>query len=509
MGYTGQTYRIVLDSTGLQTSRNQDALLPTALIDTTKNMNFHEGGLGKRGGSSPFISAISGTPSILGLFQFINRTGTKNLVIAASDGKIYKNTGATTLKTGMSTSAFYNMEPCDDKLFITDGASVPQYWDGVAAATVNVTEPTDWATGKPFQFVAHARGANRRMWAIRADAVYASENGVTTNFADAQVKKIPVFSDSGLVGGVDFNGTLIVFSKTKTYIIDDTSSTVADWGYREAIWAGGVSSWRVITKAVNDVFLMTDDMAVYRLSAVNATGDYSSSNLTRPAYIDFYLSENVSRTNMSKAHSVYDRDLRKIHYFLPVGGSTVSTSLQFFVDRPSEVAWIVHNNTSFNSGYKAISSCSYVNSSGVYKVYAGTTGGLVWSLEDLAKGDNSEAYESSFKFKPLDFGNSRMYKHFRRLGMRIKTSTNTDVILRLTIDGSKKTDIPLAFTGVGAEFDSGIFDTDVFGGEDFLSIKSDFGYYGFTIQPEILNTVEGQDLFVSEIYIDFKPMGVR
>lgn len=513
MAYAGNIYPFPFNTAGFQFNRNLDLLAENALVEGTKNINLHEGGVSKRGGSGLYLaSAITGNPTIRGLYDYRKQNGSSFRMFATSDGKVYHTQEVNLLKSGMSLSNKFHFSTFSDEVYISDGSTIPQVWNGSNPSTSNISGiPTDWSSGSnyPFQIIPHSRGANARQWAIRSDAVYASENGDGDDFSDANVKKIPVYSDSGLVGGIDFNGTIFVVTKTKTYIIDDTSSDTAEWGYKEAIWEGGAAHWRLITRAGNNIYLMMDDGLIYSIAAVQSSGDYEQSAINKPAHIDRWLREKISLNNIENFHATYDRKLRAIKYFVQESGSNTNTALLYFIDRPPEIAWVIHNNATNPSGYNASVSAEIRTTTGNYIIATGDFSGKIWDLEQTSKADNSLSFESSVKTRKINMGNSRMWKHFRSLGLKVSSASNSTITARIWIDGVRKNDKTIEVSGSGAVFDDAEFDSAVFSEDSIIPYPVDLGYYGFDIQIELVNSTAGEDFFFSEMLIDYKSLGIR
>ena len=92
MSYEGQTLAIPLDNVGLNGSPNIDRIPPESMVHPSRNVNLHEGGIGKRGGTAHVdVSAMSGTPRIVGIFDYRLIAGTQFILRATGDGKIYKD----------------------------------------------------------------------------------------------------------------------------------------------------------------------------------------------------------------------------------------------------------------------------------------------------------------------------------------------------------------------------------------------------------------------------------
>lgn len=512
MGYRGQVLAMPLNLSGYQAGRDKELLEMPALVDPSRNCNFHQNGIGKRGGTEWYLAAIlANAPIIRGGFQLRLPNGNKFIVWATSDGKIYHTNETHLLKTGMSVSNFYHFSYFNGEVFIADGATVPQHWNGIATGTSNVTAPTSWATdGYPFQIVQHSRGANKRNWAITRKGVWASKNNDGADFSDANAIFIPVYAEGGLVAGFDFGGILIVWSNTKTYLIDDSDPNTATWGYQEAIWEGGAAHWRLMCKALNDLYIATEEGLIYSLHGVQATGDYTAVPLTRPAFIDRYIQDNVVLGDIAKFHCAYDRKLRAIKWFVEVGGSpNTNQAIVQFIDRPIEKAWILHDNALARSGYDAACSFEVQVSTGRWETYTGDFGGMIWKLEQALRSDHGAGYVGSTKWKPFDFEKPRVWKHFRRCTLRTAALGNFTLTVRKWIDGIPKPDSIISIAGTGAAFDSAIFDTAVFASDDLFPAKFDVGGYGYKLELEILNSAPGEDFFHSLLTFDVKNEGVR
>lgn len=510
MGYVGNIAQFIMDEAGFTFKRDDKLTFPTALVDGSKNINFFEGGISKRGGTTKTIASPNSTIG-RGLYNFRLRNGNSFIVFGTAEGKIYHTNYSNVIATGTATSNYYNFCTFNNECYVADGSTVPKYWTGGGVFTA-VTPATSWAAEQPFQLVPHSRGANARLWAVTTDSIWASKNNDGHDFSDAEVKQIPIYTEGGLVGAIDFGGQLIAYSKTKAYLVDDTDIDPDNWGYSESIWEGGGSHNRLVVQAGNNVYVWTDEGLVYTIQGIQGTGDYAASSVTRPAFVDRWIREKVTRANVYNFNASYDRTLRCINYFVQVAGSTNNTCLKYFIDRSPETAWIIEDNTSYNSGFNAAASCEVFVSSGVYKIYTQDYSGQIWAHEQTTNTDDSNAYLSRIKFKPFDFGNLQMYKHFKSGAIRCSSQSNFGLTIHVYVDGQRKNDIVLDVSGTGAVFDdpAATFDTAVFAdGSQLVSVPFSLNYYGFQIQFEIENEVAGQDFFISEMLINFKNQGVR
>lgn len=507
MGLKANLLHIPMTQSGFSYKRNFELVEDTALIDPSTNFNLHNFGVEKRGGTSILLNAV--VPyKVMGGYDFRNSSGTQTMLYAKKNGSVYANNDTVAIATGMSTNNFFNFSQYYDTAYICDGSTTPKkYTSGVAS---NVTPASDWSlTGQPFQIIFHPRGASFRNWAITKDGVYGSKSGDGSDFSDAEVKYIPVYSKGGLIGGIEFGQELFVFSKTETFRIDDSDIDPTNWGYKKAIWEGGASHWRLIVLADNDVFIMTDDLNIYSLQGVFMTGDYRKSNLARPAQIDRYLREATNYSNINDWHASYDPKLRCIKWFVQVGGSGVNTALVQFIDRDPERMWAIHDNKTYSSGYNASCSFTYRKEASDWRIRTGDSSGNIWELEQPARSDNGNPIPSVLKFKLWDFKNPAMHKHFPKGIFRIRSSTNMTFTIYITIDNVRLPDIVLSVSSSGGIFDSSTFDNAYFASDSISKTPFEIKSFGQLMQMEVHHDNLNEDFFLAEIILAFKENGVR
>lgn len=506
MSYRGEVIRIPLDTGGFSYSRDTEQAIPVALVEPTRNINYHEKGIGNRGGTAYYLdSAISGNPIIRGLYDFRLKNGNNFVVFTDSGGKLYHTNASNVLKTGLSANNYSSFATFDNKLFCTDGASVPQYWDGTAGSSSNVTEPTSWSTERPFQFVPHAKQANARLAGIAKSGVWLSKAYDGTNFSDVDSEYIPVLSNGGLRGGFDFGGTLFVWDRTKGYIINDSDVDPANWGYQEVQWEGGLANWRLVVKAANDLFLMADDGLIYSISDTQRTGSYEASQLVRPAYVDRWIREKVSLSNIDKFHAVYDRKLRAIKWFVQVSGSNPNKALVYFIDRPPEIAWSIHDNLNSVSGYNASVSAEFQKTSGEMEVYTGDFSGMIWKLEQATKSDNGNLYPSIIKHKRINLGEPTTWKHWYLVRVRGSSSNGAAIRARIWIDDRLVINETVTLSATGSRYGSARYGTARYSSGGVSSVEVPIGTYGYETEVEFQNARAGDDFFLTELLYSVKP----
>jgi len=467
--------------------------------------------------SAYFDNVVASNPldTILGVYDFTLKSGTQHIITAVDNGEVYKK-AEDAIATNMSKTTFYSFATFDNTLFIADGYTTPQTWDGAAASTSDITQSaSDWSgTTQPSQFVVHGRKQSERLWAIMAgtsdynNCVYASNDGNGKQFVTGVVKfEIQTNDGFGIVAGAEFGDRIVCIGKRKAYIIDDDDTDEDNWGYEAAQWEGGVAHWRLLVKTPNDIVNMMEDGEIYSVTAAENYGDYKAASITRPSHMHTWINDNIDLSQIDKFHSVYDPKLRCIKFFMVRNGyTTVDIALCYFIDRDPREAWIRHDNLSYDSGYKAASSALVRKAVGDYRIYTGDYSGRIWALENVAKNDDDNGYYAGFKTPMVDCENPRATKNFKRLWLSIRPVGSWDLDIRWWVDGSPQTATTMSLTG-GPVLGTFVLGTDQLGGIGVLDGQIDLNQNGRRVQFECYNETADESFFVNQMMIDYRELG--
>lgn len=522
MSYVGKTFQIPCNRGGFYYSKNVDTIPPAMMIGLTKNLNLNHDGRETRGGTDIALTGYGGA-QIMGGFDFTLRNGTQFNVVATADGKIWKN-ATTTIKTGLASNVYVSFCVYNNKLYICNGDNIPQVWDGAAASTSNLAlMPADWTgSNYPVQMIVHGRGASERLWAIGAvpNIVYASALNDGTSDADffnVITIQIETGDGFGITGGVEYGDRLFVFSNRRAFIIDDEDASAANWGYQNAQWSGGAAHHRLIVKTPNDLVCMMDDGEIYSVNTAMQYGDYQQASIARPAFIDRWLRENSNLSKINNFHAVYDPELRLMKFFLVrAGKTTVDTALIYYLNKalthgPSE-AWMIHDNQTYNSGYSASASWNFrLEPPEDHRdyIYTGDYSGNVWDLEEIDENDNDNAYTVVMETPDMSFENPRVNKHFKRGWLIAESSGDYSVNLTTYVDGTAISTNSISLSGGGVFLNDFQLDDDYLAVREVLNIPFDIGTTGNRIRFKVVNNNANQAFFISQILVDYKPLGNR
>lgn len=517
MAYKGKPRIVECNKGGLTGAQSIDDLQPYMMIHPTRNVILEKRGRRKRGGTAHLYSTAYPATKILGIYRptFANLSV---CTMVATDAGIVYSSEVYALKSGLSTTNYYSFvyASSEDKVFFTDGLNAVQQWNGIAASSTAITGPaTDWTTTPPFQLILHGKGVSQRLWAINSLGVYASKSfaaaGDLESFATGGENMYILTDDGhGLVGGVEFGDRLLVFGKNKGYLIDDTDSSTSNWGYQALQWDGGVAHWRLIIKTPNDVILMAEDGEIYSATAVESYGDYKRASITRGSWMHDWIKDNVDLTYIDEFHGLYDPVIRAVMIWVVRNGkSSIDTALVFFMDRESpEESWMVFDNQNYDSGYSASAAAVVSESVGAQKVYTGDYSGWIWKLHETNRADNGNIIQAGFKSVSDSCEDPAGSKHFNELHVLCTPQGNYNLNVKVWIDGEYKSTKSMTMMGKGAVLGSFILDTDVVGGDEFITIKTKLGYRGKRIQYEFYQHGASEDFFICSYHTEYKSLGI-
>lgn len=525
--YDGKTFVIDLSQGGFNYNQNADNVPPTMMVEGSRNINIHQSGRAKRGGTDNVNgTAISGTPRIYGVYQFRLQNGNTFILTATSDGKILKDY-TTVLKTGLTINRVVYFITFNNLCIICTGNDLPQIWDGVAGFTTDiVNEAVDWAAGNyPRKMIKHGRGASERLWAIYGKTdpftVYASDLNAGDGTTEPDfVTGVLIFYISttdgfGIINGVEYGDRLILSGKTQTYLIDDLDVDTANWGYAKAQWEGGTGSDRLLIAVENDLFSFSEDGTISSVIATQNYGDYARSSFTRAAYIDEWIRDNIKLSSIDDFHATYDPVLRCVYFFVVRQGQTeVDTALCYFIDRGPDQGWIIKDNLSADSGFNASCSTLVRKDAGDYKIYTGGWGdGYVWELETTNQNDNGAAYASGFKTVNSHFGMPRRSKLFDAGWIVINKRGNYNLLVDIWVDGIWIKQESVSLAGIGSTYGGATYGVDAsagsYGGVERIEESFGIGKVGKRLQYEVHNGNVDEDFFVTAMMTDFTDLGRR
>jgi hypothetical protein len=330
---------IPLVQKGLVGTKNYNEVPINALIDAD-GLTFEDGNLRKEGGATLYnSSAISGTPSVLGGWDWNHDGSTQKMVVVADDGKIYKDDGtgtfSVTLKSGLSVSI--NTVPVfveggkeaaanNRKLFIYTGTNQVQVLSADGATTADVsTPPADWGSNYPLFGLVH----EGRMWGggnpNDPHRLYYSTTTDHEDFTSEGSGTISIFPGEGetLINAVSFKGYIVCFKYPKgIYIVDTRPVSFFDWtvwrfsNAVSAAWTGCIS---VIE---NDIVFLDKDGDIRTIASVDDFSNIGTFSVSDSSQMDDFFRTNLDFSKYKQWRSVYYSLKREVHFAVTGIGTT-------------------------------------------------------------------------------------------------------------------------------------------------------------------------------------------
>lgn len=516
--YTGQTLIIPCDKGGLYGNPNANDI-PPEMMTEVRNINLDEGGRESRGGSAHvFAAAISGTPQIMGFYDFILKNGNQFQVFVTSDGEIRKNE-STVIKSGWTTIAHASFTVFGENLYICNGAFIPQVWDGSAGTTSDIsTVPAEWTgTNYPKQMIKHGRKNSERLWAFGCPdnpfSIYVSVNGSDSFGAGSLRIDIETTDGSGIVGGIVFGDRIIFFSKSQAFVIDDSSFTTSEWGYQGAQWDSGLAHRRLLIRTPNDIVAMMENGEIYAFTAEQKYGDYKAASLLKRNNIQTWIKNNVNLTVISQFHGLYNPTERAVHIFVASKNSSqVDTDMIYYIDTQQ---WTIHDSLDnpTDSGYNASCAAIVRKSVGDYRIYTGDYEGFIWRLGESSKNDNGNGYYSGWTTPGIDMNNTKARKRYKRGRIHSVGKGDYNINIKPEIDEVARTERTVNQFGSGfllGDATNGLLGTSSLG-SDNPSVDKIFriGGIGKRLVLEVYNSSVNESFFVKKLLLDHTVLGMQ
>ena len=519
MSYDGNIAEMPLGLGGLDASENLSSVDITRLIKAF-NVEITDRMIKKEGGTTNVNStAISGGPAIVGGCDFWPTTGTQVLVIATSDGKIYKSTdgGATltAIKTGLGSDkktvfceGGSEEAGNEKKLFIFNGNDPVQVLKASdLTQTTDITTPAaDWATAQPVKGCVH----NGRLWVIKGHFLYGSMITDHEDFTTAGSQLFQVYSGEGsyLTNMVSIFGRLYLFKyPTGIYYLDDSDNDSTYWGVRKVTGKIGCAGVDALDYGKNEVAYMSADGGIHYLSGTDQFGDVKDSDFAALLNIDKYLKENTRRNRLDRAVLRYNEDKKTLYAVYTKSASSRNDLIVKinFEDIQVPKASITTKDDC-ESIWLAVDSTSKIT-----KTQLGSSNGFIADDNQSNENVNGVAYTGHFQLPHTDLtwldsslGAKNKQFDFLELHFNPLPDTAYNLTCVVYIDGAYYQTLTFNMATDAATLDSFVLDTDqLYSGVVQVKRLPLYGY-GRRISLEFYNSGLNQGFEVFKAYLSFR-----
>jgi len=522
MGYTGLIAEIPIGVDGLTGTKNPSQAKPTELM-VAQNLTFEAGTIQKEGGATKYNStAITGTPAVIGGWDWFPSEGVQRMVVVTSDGRCLKDDGSgafgTTLKSGLTVSDVVPVfveggleaAGANRKLFLFTKKNQVQVLaaDGATMADL-ATPPADWSGGSfpAFGFVHEGRltgGGNSNdphRW-------YYSMASNHENFTGSGSGSLSVFPGEGerLAGGVSFKGLAILWKAPRgVYAVDTSDTTIANWRVTRLTDAAGMLSPLGFALVDDDIIFMDQSGNFQALSAVQQFGDIASRNLGQLAQMAEFFRSTLSAAGLSDLRAIYYGAKRQLHVSVRQAGSSQNDArLVVDVNRPDRPRWHYSPRDVVRSLWLK------KDTNGIPRPMAGDNAGVVWALDQTERSKAGAGYEGKFQsaqmdMSPLDVKFATIMKYGDFLELVVEPKGNWNLTVDTYWDGALQETLQFNMGTTGATLGSFVLDTDKLAEDQVLNRKKRITGGGRRFSLVGRNSGAGEDFSVARFYLHFRP----
>lgn len=522
MAYRGIEAVIELAKYGLVGTSRLVGVLPSALIDA-KNIKFSTGTITRAGGRARYnATPIAGAPRIISLLDWWPASSSQRLLAVTSAGDILRDAGDGTFPVTMGSTmgvgiphwitAGEEQQGYNRKAFFTNGLHTVQIVDGDAVVTRNIgaNAPTDWAGGQqPRFFVLH----NNRVFAGMNHGLYWSTVGDHEDFQGTGSGLLSIFpgAASFLQGGTSFRGRIFVFKWPRgIYWMDDSDLDQTNWYIKDLTTATGLAGPNAIAHGDNDVWFLSENAHVMRLSAITEFGDVTQADLTAYNDLSQWTREHVSVTAdaLARAEARYYAEAKELHFCVCGIGSAVK-NLRLILDLNLATPRLRYEDKDVCEAYEIRQDVL-----GVGRQIAGDDTGTVWLLDQANTEIEGEGYDSRFQtphddFTWLDARLATKEKIFQALEFVQRPAGDFVLDVDLWIDGKYTSTVQFSSMWDGDVLGSLVLGTGVLGGTIVNNTRKRIVGSGKRLSLVGRQFEAGSDFSAAEFIVAFKAGGSR
>lgn len=520
MSFNGLIAQLPIGLSGLTGTHSLSQVVLTQLL-AAENLTFENGTLQKEGGALKYnASAISGSPKILGAWDWFPTTVLQRLVVFTADGKLLKDTGSgsfgTVLATGLSiTSGPITSVPVfveggsefilnPKKLFIFTGANQLKVLSGDGIAVTNVSKPSaDWAGTFPVCGTLH----DNRLWGAMQHRVYFSQFSDHEDFQDStNAGSLAIYPGEGesIVSIMSFKGQLLVFKyPSGIYVVNTTDPTIVNWTVTRLSKVLGAAGSGVVINIDDDVLFCDPGGVFHLISATQEQGDYGLDSASKAAQMDSFIRDNLSLVRLRNAQAVFYSAKREVHFGLSQTGAGPNNSrLVVDINVTAALRWRYSD--------RDINETLFLRRdvSGVPRLACGTSDGFIYLLDQVSRVKDGQGYVGKFQSPHLDmshidptYATKRKNGHF--LELIVEPKGNWNLLVDIYWDGKYHETVSFNMGVTGDTIGNFELDTDVLGADQVLNQKKRITGSGRRISIVGYNSGVGEDFSVSSFFLHY------
>lgn len=518
MSFTGVVAELIVGYDGLTGSKNLSQVLPSQLLRAT-NVTYENGPMQKEPGATKYNSTpISGSPSVIGGWDWWPTTALQRMIVVTSAGNVLKDTGGgtfgTTLASGLTLTDVVpvfvqggkEVAANSRKLFLFSEKNQVKVLvaDGVTMASISAP-PADWTANFPVGGFIHEGS----LWGYGNDndphRLYKS---LSTNHEDFTTTpfSVAIYPGEGqrIAWAISYKGLIVVAKYPRgIYYVDTTDPSSANWKVlrlTDAVGSPGVLSYALIE---NDIVFVESSATIGQASAVIEFGSLGGSNLSQRAEMYGFIQDNFNLSRLKFIRGAYSPARRQVHFAWARTGGAVNDArlvIDFmrldlprfrFSDRDiCESLWLRLDNNN------------------IHRLVSGDNAGTVWLMENEVR-SKAGGYLGEFQvphtdFSQLDTKYGTLRKEGKFLEIVAEPKGNWNITADIIWDGKLKQTVQFNMGVSGAVLGTFIIGTDALGSDQVLNRKRRIMGGGRRFSVSFKNGGDGQDFSIARAYLHFQ-----
>ncbi len=505
---------------GLSGSKNQSQVPLESLI-YTNNLTYESGTLQKEGGAAKLnTTAVSGSPGIIGGWDWHPTQTAQRTIIFADDGYIYRSTatafaamsGASGLTATGDVVPFFveggkEVAANNKKLFVFSGVNAVRVLDGDAAVMTSATGPTDWtATNQPSFGLVHVN----RLWGggnlNDPHRIYYSSASDHTDWA-TDAGSVAVYPGDGerLVAALSFKGFIICFkSPAGVYAIDTRDATVANWRVDKLNGNIGAAGPRAAFAIDNDILYMDKGGQLHLISRIE-DGSFDASNLSQLHDLLPFMNDNYNLARGYFIKGIYYWAKREAHIAIAGLGATTN-------DQRLVIDFNDPKLPRFRTSDRDVAQDIFLreDADNVPRLAITDDSGFVWNLDQDNRTKDGGGYNGQWQTAHMDMSHvdpslAARRKNGRFLELVVEPTGNHDITIDVAWDNKLTQSLTFNLGSSGASIGSFTLGTDVLGGGEVETKRRRLTGSGRRISLTGRNSGDSQNFSIARVFLHFTP----
>lgn len=516
--YTGYIAEIPIGHGSLDKSENYRAV-PIENLISALNLEMENNVYRKEPGSAHTNGTVlGGAPAVIGGSEYWVSASTRRLIIATSDGEIYRSTDSganfSSIKSSLGTDKKTVMceggketSGADKHMFIFNGYDPVQVIDADGTSTGDLaTPPADWTGNtQPLKGVIH----RNRLYAILGHQLYGSDLTNHETMTGGNSVLIPVFmgESSELTNIVSFMGRLFLFKKPYgIYWLDDSNTDSQYWVPKRVTGKVGCCGVDALDSGKNEVFFLSNDGYLHVMSGVQEFGDVRDSDITTLLNLNNYLRDDINRARLDRAVVRYNEEKQTVFIALTsLGGSRNDRLIKINIRKSPTIKATVTEKDECESMWTLTNTATNVGN-----LQFGGNAGYCWDTDEVNRNVEGVAYEGNFQFPETDFAwidekLANKNKIFDACEIERVTTGNYSLLGSVYIDGDITAQtLSFSLGGSGSPLDTFLLDTDYLSGAAQKAKRLPLYGTGRTLSIKFSNSGLNQNFEVAKLRIFFR-----